>query len=229
MKKLRPFLFIIVVLVIVIALFAAAIVMPKPLAQAKSNTMDEIAELITVGDYSKAIEKLDKYEGKYGADDKSNYNRALSLSNLGKNDEARRYLYSCSSFFGEHNAEYRYLLGELDRKAGNLIGASYDYLDALKINPDHYESLFRLGQYYYENSSDCYDAIHYLRAAVVVYDQDPASLFLLGKAYLNIADYEDAKYFIDRACEFSYAGVIKAEAEECYKIIAEHEEKGGLR
>ena len=229
MKKIKPFLFILVILILSVALLAVSFVMPKEDVLAKSNAMDDIAKLITEEKYDKAIQKIDAYEGKYGTDDLSFYNRAVALDYLGKTSEAEGYLEKCSNNFRDNNADWYFAKGEISLNENNTPYAVQMYQKALEINPNHYESLFRLGWYSLYNDTDCFKAIYYLRSAVNIRDTDAVTLFLLGKAYLNIAEYNEAKYWIDRACLLSDNGAVIEGAKECYEVINEHETKGGLR
>lgn len=228
-SKLKAFLPLIIVVVLIVVLTAVSVFTPKAPSIAKNNDMKDIGVLIAVGDNEKAVAKLDQYDGKYGGDDGSYYNRAVALANMGKYEDAMTYLRKCSNDYQGRSAEYQFQCGECERLLGNESSAVSRYTKALEINPDHYESLVRLGAYNFYNNPDCYVGLEYLRSAVNVYDKDAASLFLLAKAYLNVAYYDEAKFYLDEACKYSYDGVVKAGAQEWYDVIEEHETKGGLR
>ncbi len=191
----------------------------------KADDMDAIYRLISDSRFDKALQRLDAYDGKYGKDDLSNYNRAVVHLYSGRYEEAKSCLNSVSNSFRSLSADYWFTFGETYEKSNDLNSAVRYYQEALKIDPNHYESLLRMGDYCLKHDPYYKRALYYLQAAERQHPEDAGMLFVLAKAYFQAGDYADAKFYLDQACSLGKGSQIEEDAALYYAKI---EEEGGI-
>lgn len=218
-SKIRPFISLIILVVTLGICIAGVAFGGKSERLAKADDMDVIYGQIIKGEFDKATQNLDAYDGKYGIDDLSTYNRAVTLIYTGKYEDAITLLHRISNQYKDGNPEYYYAMGEAYEYSGNMREALINYETALKIDPNHYESLVRMGYYCLYNDDSYKHSLYYLRAAEYIHPDDPGMLFILAKAYFQAADYEDAKFYFDEACRYDQTGDIKEASKIYYEKI----------
>lgn len=204
----------------------ALLLFPKTGLIERSDAMNEIYELIISEKYDKAAVKIDDFEREYGQTDLSKYNKAVIKLYQGKYEECQSLLQSVSSTFKESNADWQYCFGETLYFAGKKSKAADYFKKALTINPDHYESLVRMGEYSLYNEPDYHLSLYYLKAAEAIQPRDIGMLVLLGRAYLNVCDYKDAQFYFKLATTLSSNEDVKTQCKYYLDIITE---EGGIK